>query len=75
MYFEIVDDGAGISPEILDRIRGDIKRGEVRDHVGLANVARRIRLFYGEPYGLEIHSQVGQGTTVRILLPRKRESK
>ena len=37
--------------------------------VGLINVHNRIRLRFGEPYGLEIDTCLDEGTTVRIHLP------
>lgn len=36
--------------------------------VGLRNVEKRIKLFYGAAYGLDIASQPGAGTTVRLKL-------
>jgi len=39
--------------------------------VGLENVNQRIKLSYGETYGLTIKSMVGQGTTVIITIPRR----
>ncbi|WP_276352238.1 sensor histidine kinase [Cohnella caldifontis] len=40
-------------------------------HVGLSNVNRRIRILYGEPYGLQIASVPGEGTTVSVTLPQE----
>jgi two-component system sensor histidine kinase YesM len=37
--------------------------------IGLRNVHERIRLFYGPPYGLEIDSSLGKGTTVSLTIP------
>ncbi len=37
--------------------------------MGLLNVHNRIRLRFGEEYGLEIESEPDEGTTVRIHLP------
>jgi sensor histidine kinase YesM len=33
-------------------------------------VQQRIRLNYGMEYGLEVDSQQGEGTTVRIIIPK-----
>lgn len=37
--------------------------------IGIANVNDRIRLNYGEPYGLKINSELGVGTEVIVVLP------
>jgi two-component system sensor histidine kinase YesM len=39
--------------------------------VGLSNVHRRLELLYGEPYGLTIESQPGEGTIIRVRIPLK----
>jgi two-component system sensor histidine kinase YesM len=37
--------------------------------IGLPNVDRRIKLVYGDEYGLQIESQVGVYTCVTVSLP------
>ena len=37
--------------------------------IGVKNVNERIRLYFGEEYGLTIDSEPDEGTTVRIHLP------
>jgi sensor histidine kinase YesM len=38
-------------------------------NIGLRNSDRRIKLYYGERYGLTIESQLGAGTCVRVVVP------
>ena len=38
---------------------------------GLSTVHERVRLFFGEPYGLSISSQQGVGTTISVRFPRR----
>jgi len=38
-------------------------------HIGLINVDRRIKMYYGAGYGLYISSVKGEGTCVRAVLP------
>ena len=38
-------------------------------HIGLANVSERIRLEYGEGYGVEVESRLKEGTRVTMRLP------
>ena len=37
--------------------------------IGVKNIHTRISLYYGEYYGLQIFSKIGQGTMVQITLP------
>ena len=39
----------------------------------LQNIQRRLRLRYGEPYGLSIESQPGKGTTITLILPCQKD--
>ena len=70
VYVEVRDNGLGMPDEMVDALLTENNR--VRKHgsgVGLINVHNRIRLRFGEPYGLEIDSCLDEGTTVRIHLP------
>ncbi len=71
LYISIRDNGIGISKEDIARMLTDTSR--VTKHymsgIGLPNVDRRIKLVYGEEYGLQIESQVGVFTCVTVSLP------
>lgn len=85
LYLTVRDDGAGIPPDRLDSLRNRLEKavgasGEtaepdmpVQDSTGsgygILNVQARIRLTYGEPYGLDISSKLGEGTEVTIRHP------
>lgn len=60
IVIEISDDGVGVA---------DMSRLE--NGYGIRNVKERIRLNYGENYGVDIKSEVGKGTTVRIVVPER----
>ncbi|MNR10378.1 hypothetical protein D3C85_1266260 [compost metagenome] len=45
------------------------KQRRRRIHIGIRSVIRRLNLLYGEPYGLQIESKQGAGTSFRLLLP------
>lgn len=69
----IQDDGVGISPSTLATIQECIhskSHSNTNTHLGILNVHNRIRLLYGEPYGLQIESQESLGTRITILLPK-----
>lgn len=61
----ISDDGVGF--DILQLANINEKNGE-RSHIGIANVCERIEAISGASY--DITSQIGQGTTVTIVLPK-----
>ena len=66
----ISDDGVGIGPEELERIRENLKSEEFpQEHLGIYNPHRRIRLAYGSRYGVSIESKIGEGTAVHVLIP------
>ena len=71
LYIRIRDNGVGISKENIDRMLTDTSR--VTKHymsgIGLPNVDRRIKLVYGQEYGLAIDSEVGVYTCVTVSLP------
>ena len=60
----------GISEEALAKIRIKPQSEDFgNDSIGLANVDKRIKLYYGEEYGLGITSGVNVGTVMRITMP------
>ncbi|GKH46480.1 sensor histidine kinase [Anaerotruncus massiliensis (ex Togo et al. 2019)] len=63
----IADSGVGMTAEQLEQLfvpRPDTDRG-----IGVINVNNRIRLCFGEEYGLHYFSAPGEGTRVEIWLP------
>ena len=73
----IGDNGRGMDDETVRRIMEKLDQPETEtdDHysIGLSNVHQRIRILFGEPYGLTIRSEPGVRTTVRILMPARRK--
>lgn len=64
LVFTIRDNGTGFSYHGLENLSG----------MGLSNVEQRIRLHYGDAYGIDVQSVVGEGTTVTLRFPaHKRE--
>ncbi len=63
--FEIEDNGRGMSPEAVH----NIFHKEMAS-IGIRNTISRIRLAFGEPYGVDIQSDLGKGTRIGITLPR-----
>lgn len=76
IYIDIEDNGIGMPPEQVKHLLTDgvyeRKRGS---GIGLRNVDQRIKLYFGEAYGLHIESEPDEGTKVSIHLPMKLEVK
>ena len=69
IYIEVRDNGLGIPEDEVEQLLKENNRVHKRGSgVGLLNVHNRIRLRFGEEYGLEIESEPDEGTTVRIHL-------
>lgn len=69
----IYDDGIGMDKTHLEEIQQILHNSKnSSSHIGLFNVHRRIQLTYGEKYGIEILSDKGSGTVVKIILPINR---
>ena len=69
----VSDDGEGMTPERLSQVRQSLagSTGKPEDIYGMYNVAERIRLNFGEEYGLEIDSKLHVGTKVLVRLPMR----
>lgn len=67
----VTDDGIGIDETRLRQVQSGIQNKVLtgKDFYGLYNVCERIRLNFGEEYGIFIESVYGEGTNVRVILP------
>ncbi|MBP1963251.1 sensor histidine kinase [Paenibacillus aceris] len=68
----IQDTGVGISEQTLQNIRRSLEQRDAMEdgtNIGIINVHRRIRLLFGECYGISIESKVEHGVVVDIKLP------
>lgn len=66
LTIDINDNGMGISTERLAEI--------YHEGIGISNVRERLRLLYGDQFRMEINSQEGEGTQIRIEIPELVES-
>lgn len=73
LQFQIIDNGRGMTPERLEEVKkiisGELSNEKEKSGFGLFNVNQRIKLNYGEAYGLEIQSTYMEGTVFTILIP------
>ncbi len=74
IYIDVVDNGIGMPPEQVERLlTGEPYKRKRGSGIGLRNVDRRIKLYFGENYGLKIKSEPDVGTKITIHLPMKLE--
>ncbi len=68
----ISDNGIGFDPSVPHE---DRQRRNVSGGIGMSNVRSRIQLLCGPSFGLDISSAPDAGTSVRLRLPIREESK
>jgi two-component system sensor histidine kinase YesM len=82
---EVEDNGIGMAPDKLARLQAllvdngaPVNDRAVNDSAvqresgfGIANVHKRVKLYYGEPYGLSIWSELHTGTRVTVVIPAR----
>jgi two-component system LytT family sensor kinase len=61
LVIEVDDNGLGISQQRMAQV--------YLEGIGISNVHERLRLLYGDDFRMDIHSQEGQGTQIRIEIP------
>ncbi len=78
LSINIIDDGSGIPRSRLKMLNKNLYLGQVslsekdngsKQSLGLYNVNQRIKLYYGDNFGLRIKSFVDKGTDVEIIVP------
>lgn len=68
----IEDDGLGITKERLKKLQENLSEGKetIKGSVGLNNINQRLKLYYGDAYGIGISSEIGKGSKVIVHLPK-----
>ena len=71
LQISVWDNGLGIACDMLKKINYSLANGETNsaDGYGIFNVNERIRLYYGEQYGLLYESEEGEWTKAILTLP------
>lgn len=71
IVFTVMDNGVGMDVGKLEHLRREIERPckDTEGGFGLANVNERIRMYFGDYYGMQIDSAQGEGTTVTVTIP------
>lgn len=78
LEISVQDDGGGFCVQDLKLDESPDNTGEQleplsRDKIGVRNTNSRLKLLYGDAYGLKIESEIGKGTTVFVRIPKKKK--
>ena len=68
----VSDNGLGMTKSELSGLRESMKSDMIKEsrHIGVTNVNQRLRLYFGEEYGLEVDSWEDKGTVVTMRFPQ-----
>ena len=72
----VSDDGVGIEKNALDELNKTLSETSFtneKSHIGLSNVNQRIKIIFGDSYGIHVESTVGVGTDVYVTIPKKEQ--
>jgi two-component system sensor histidine kinase YesM len=69
ILLEVTDDGVGMAPDAVDALFAEETGNERKGGYGLRNVNERIKLHFGNEYGVTVKSAPGEGTSVYLHLP------
>ncbi|MED4909135.1 sensor histidine kinase [Brevibacillus centrosporus] len=69
VLLQVRDNGLGMSPVVREQVLTGSYKSEGGSGVGIHNVHERIRLTFGDEYGLEIESELEVGTVVKVWIP------
>ena len=68
-YITIADDGVGMEEAALEHIFDETKKEHKSNGVGVPNVQKRLKLYYGQEYGISYISRKGVGTVATVTVP------
>ena len=68
VHFRVSDNGKGIKPEVLDKVRNGSYEGKNNGY-GMNNIRERLRLYFGPEGRLAVDSVWDEGTAVSIRIP------
>ena len=71
ILIKVSDNGIGMDKDTLNKLFELKEKSEEQKSkgIGLANIQNRLRLYYGEEYGLTVDSEKGIGTTITVVIP------
>lgn len=66
LEIRIQDNGVGFDVQDTEEMHKDSRRFH---SIGINNVSERIKMYYGDSYGVQIQSRYGEGTLVILTQP------
>lgn len=75
LLINISDNGKGIDIDTMNKMliendeEEEEKFSEKHTHIGIRSVNKRIKILYGNNYGIKVSSELGIGTVVKIVIP------
>ncbi|WP_438348871.1 sensor histidine kinase [Paenibacillus sp. FA6] len=69
VIIQVEDNGVGMSPSLLSQLMNFRHKIEKPTSIGIYSVHERVKLYYGDMYGVTVQSTEGQGTLVEITIP------
>ena len=68
LVLTVKDNGRGMDAKALASMQNNLRQSHIKEnrHIGLCNVDRRIKLIFGEGFGITVESEKGVGTEVII---------
>ncbi|MBS7009021.1 sensor histidine kinase [Anaerostipes sp.] len=76
IYLSVEDDGPGMDAEQVEKINSEMVSGSWERKVtgfGMSSVNQRLKLQFGEMYGLIVESEESAGTRIIVVLPREHD--
>lgn len=70
---DVVDDGVGMTTDELQKLQDSLREEKEQDSegsIGIHNVNKRLKLYFGEEYGVSIRSEQDKGTCVTLTFPK-----
>lgn len=76
VVISVRDNGMGMNEEELNRLRESLGLSDdaPRTKIGLRNINSRLKLYYGQDFGVEINSVQNEGTTISLTFPVPEET-
>lgn len=68
LFFEVIDDGVGMSEETIQCVLSKAPNQKEKSGFGIDVVNKRIKILYGDDYGIHIKSNINEGTRMTVKL-------